>query len=175
MLRENRNKYDLIIMDLQMPLMNGYEATKLIKEELNLKIPIIAMSATSCKIEKEKCMKIGMDNYFEKPFDKIEFFAYLNFILKDKIEKLNNQNEYGYYNYNDNNGNKYLNNNNDENNLIIDINNKDLKLNMNNNNRVITNINDRIIDNNKEFSSKNKIGSFLNTNLKSKKVKKFQI
>lgn len=62
---------DIIFMDIQMPIMNGYEATKAIR---NLKsgknIPIIAVTAGTEKEEKEKCIKIGMNDYISKPIVK---------------------------------------------------------------------------------------------------------
>ena len=72
-LEEFKNhKLDLILMDIQMPNMNGYETTVAIREiekEKNLKpIKIIAMTANALKGEKEKCLKIGMNGYLSKPF-----------------------------------------------------------------------------------------------------------
>ncbi len=61
--------YDLIIMDLQMPEMDGYEATSYIRNEMNLSIPIVAMTASALKGEKTKCLEIGMNEYLSKPFD----------------------------------------------------------------------------------------------------------
>jgi signal transduction histidine kinase/CheY-like chemotaxis protein/HPt (histidine-containing phosphotransfer) domain-containing protein len=62
------NKYDIILMDLQMPVMNGFEATEYIRKELNIDTPIIALTANSSLREKEKCMKIRMNEYLSKPF-----------------------------------------------------------------------------------------------------------
>ena len=61
--------YNLIIMDLQMPEMNGYEATKYIRNVMKLSIPIIAMTASALKGERSKCLEIGMNDYLSKPFD----------------------------------------------------------------------------------------------------------
>lgn len=62
---------DIIFMDIQMPLMNGYEATKIIRElKSGKKIPIIAVTAGAEKEEKEKCIKIGMNDYISKPIAK---------------------------------------------------------------------------------------------------------
>lgn len=66
-----RNNYDLILMDIQMPEMNGYEAAKYIREKLKGKkqqIPIIAMTAFAMAGEKEKCADYGMNDYISKPF-----------------------------------------------------------------------------------------------------------
>ena len=62
---------DIIFMDIQMPLMNGYEATTAIrKTQIGEKIPIIAITAGTEKEEKNKCLKIGMNDYISKPIIK---------------------------------------------------------------------------------------------------------
>lgn len=57
-----------ILMDLQMPVMNGWETTKVIRQELQLDIPIIALTANALVGEKAKCLKAGMTDYLTKPF-----------------------------------------------------------------------------------------------------------
>jgi PAS domain S-box-containing protein len=64
-----KNYYDLILMDMEMPEMNGYEATTVIREELKSKIPIIAMTAHAMAGEQEKCFKLGMHDYISKPIN----------------------------------------------------------------------------------------------------------
>jgi PAS domain S-box-containing protein len=65
-----KNNYDLVLMDLQMPEMDGYETTTYIRNKLgNKKIPIIAMTADAMKGEAEKCMSAGMNNFISKPFE----------------------------------------------------------------------------------------------------------
>lgn len=65
-------EYDLILMDLQMPVLNGYKATELIREyeRMNNKPPvkIVAMTANAMKDDEDLCMSIGMDGYLSKPF-----------------------------------------------------------------------------------------------------------
>jgi CheY-like chemotaxis protein len=61
--------YDLIIMDLQMPVMDGYEATQYIRQELHLSTPIIAMTATALVGEQLHCFEVGMNDYMTKPFE----------------------------------------------------------------------------------------------------------
>ena len=63
------NEYDIILMDLQMPIMNGFEATEEIRNKLKLKIPIIALSADVTTVDVAKCKAIGMDDYIAKPID----------------------------------------------------------------------------------------------------------
>ena len=59
---------DIILMDIQMPEMNGYEATKKIRAlQTNVHVPIIAVTAGNVKGEKEKCMNAGMDDFIAKP------------------------------------------------------------------------------------------------------------
>lgn len=64
----SKNKYDLVLMDLQMPIRDGYQTTHYIRNELNLTIPIIAMTAHSLVGEQERCFKEGMNGYVPKPF-----------------------------------------------------------------------------------------------------------
>ena len=92
-----RKDYDLILMDLQMPIMDGYEATGKIRElEISLKkesdneisaerkkVPIVAMTAHAIKGIKEKCLETGMDDYITKPLRKKEFLDFVG-----KYEKL---------------------------------------------------------------------------------------
>ena len=63
-----KNKYDLILMDIQMPLMDGYEATRYIRNQLRSNVPIIAMTAFGLNGEDEKCFDCGMNDYVSKPF-----------------------------------------------------------------------------------------------------------
>ena len=61
--------YDIILMDLQMPVMNGFEATEYIRNTMNLKIPIIALTADVTTVDLGKCKVVGMDDYIAKPID----------------------------------------------------------------------------------------------------------
>lgn len=66
LLRENR--YDLVLMDLQLPEMDGYETTYFVRNEMNSDVPIIAMTAMMFNGEEEKCLSAGMNGYIAKPF-----------------------------------------------------------------------------------------------------------
>jgi PAS domain S-box-containing protein len=63
------NTYDIILMDLQMPEMDGFEATEYIRNTLNSKIPIIALTADVTTVDFAKCKAFGMDDYISKPVD----------------------------------------------------------------------------------------------------------
>lgn len=72
-----RNNYDLILMDIQMPLMNGYETSVYIRKEMNIAAPIIAMTAHALPGEKEKCISFGMTDYIAKPIREHSFYNLL--------------------------------------------------------------------------------------------------
>ena len=78
----SKNKYDLILMDLQMPIMDGYQATIHIRNEMKLTIPIIAMTAHSLVGEQSKCFEIGMNSYVAKPFKQEDLFAKILSVLE---------------------------------------------------------------------------------------------
>ncbi len=61
--------YDIILMDLQMPEMNGFEATEYIRNEMNSKIPIIALTADVTTVDLAKCKAVGMNDYISKPVE----------------------------------------------------------------------------------------------------------
>lgn len=63
------NTYDIILMDLNMPEMNGFEATKYIRETMKSKIPIIALTADVTITDVTKCKESGMNDYISKPID----------------------------------------------------------------------------------------------------------
>lgn len=66
-----QKKYDMIFMDIHMPVMDGYEATKIIRttNNINANIPILALTANVIKEEIDKCLEVGMDKHLAKPFD----------------------------------------------------------------------------------------------------------
>ncbi|MFC2100897.1 response regulator [Bacteroidota bacterium] len=87
----SNNNFDIILMDLQMPEMDGLEATKIIRKEEKKSgkhIPIIALTANAFKGDKEKCLEAGMDDYLSKPINSELLYATIG-----KYVKSNNSND----------------------------------------------------------------------------------
>jgi signal transduction histidine kinase/DNA-binding response OmpR family regulator len=83
--------YDLVFMDVQMPEMDGLEATRLIRDGkagvLNPDIPIVAMTAHAMKGDREKCMQAGMDDYIPKPINPVLMFQAIERFLREEKEE----------------------------------------------------------------------------------------
>jgi CheY-like chemotaxis protein/HPt (histidine-containing phosphotransfer) domain-containing protein len=67
--------FDVILMDLQMPVLDGIEATKIIRKDLKITTPIIALSANAFKNEIDHCIKSGMNDYVTKPFEEKQLLS----------------------------------------------------------------------------------------------------
>jgi len=84
--RFSPGKYSIIMMDVEMPVMNGYEVTRHIrafeKAETAIPVAIIAMTAHAMKGDREKCIAAGMDDYIAKPFSLDQLQAVLLKYLK---------------------------------------------------------------------------------------------
>ncbi|MBF0397269.1 MAG: response regulator, partial [Desulfobacterales bacterium] len=77
--------FDIVLMDVQMPVMDGYTATKAIRSNPKYKdIPIIAMTANALKGDREKCLDAGMNDYIIKPIEPDELFNSLAKWIKSK-------------------------------------------------------------------------------------------
>ena len=86
--RTKQNMFDLILMDLQMPLMDGLEATKIIKQHYPVRPYIIAMTANAMSEDRNKCLAAGMDDYISKPMKLEE--------LMDMLKKWSKKIQTGY-------------------------------------------------------------------------------
>ncbi|EIA07189.1 PAS domain S-box protein [Flavobacterium frigoris] len=84
-----KNKeYDVILMDLQMPVMNGFESTEYIRKTLNSQIPIIALTADVTTVDLAKCKAVGMNDYIAKPVDeRLLYSKIINIVRKTSILK----------------------------------------------------------------------------------------
>lgn len=87
-LREN--SYDLILMDLQMPEMNGFEATEYIRSQMNSNIPIIAVTADVTTADLANCKAVGMNDYLAKPIDERLLYGKIVSIVKKPSVAKNN-------------------------------------------------------------------------------------
>jgi len=78
--KTQQKMYDVILMDIQMPIMDGYEATKIIKNDISdqvSKIPVIAMTAYTSKSDIKRAINAGMNDYIFKPFKPVEIYGLL--------------------------------------------------------------------------------------------------
>ena len=76
------NDFDLILMDLQMPFLDGLSATKIIRKKMKDSTPIIALTANAILGDREKCIEAGMDDYISKPFNKKELASKILRLIK---------------------------------------------------------------------------------------------
>lgn len=86
----NANKYDIVFMDCQMPVLDGYETTRILREDERYKsLPIIALTANAMQSDYKTCIEAGMDDYLAKPLkytSLIEMLKKYNDLLNDEIE-----------------------------------------------------------------------------------------
>jgi len=87
-LLKQKNDYDIILMDIQMPVMDGISVTRMIRNNLKLKkMPIIALTADINIKTKEKAIRLGMNDFVTKPINVLELFKVLNKYISTKIIK----------------------------------------------------------------------------------------
>jgi CheY-like chemotaxis protein len=77
--------YDIVLMDLQMPEMNGFEATEYIRKTMNSKIPIIALTADVTTVDLAKCKAVGMNDYIAKPVDERLLYSKIVGLVKKPL------------------------------------------------------------------------------------------
>lgn len=80
--------YDFVLMDLQMPKMDGLEATQRIRADLKLELPIIALTATSTPADRQKCLEVGMNGMILKPFREAELYQQLVELLEIDVSNI---------------------------------------------------------------------------------------
>jgi len=78
------NTYDLVLMDMQMPVMSGIDATKIIRERMRSRVPIIALTANARATDNAKCLEAGMNDYIAKPYRQEELFTKISSLLDIK-------------------------------------------------------------------------------------------
>jgi signal transduction histidine kinase/ligand-binding sensor domain-containing protein/CheY-like chemotaxis protein len=84
-----RERFDMVLMDVQMPAMGGLEATKAIRaqeRESGSRLPIIAMTANAMKGDRERCLEAGMDGYVSKPVEAQKLYAEIERIISGSAE-----------------------------------------------------------------------------------------
>lgn len=88
--KTKENHYDLIFMDISMPVMDGYEATRLIRNEENLNIesPIVALTASAILTKREQAMGVGMTDYIAKPFAPIQLLEVIKKYTNRKMDSV---------------------------------------------------------------------------------------
>ena len=79
------NTYDVVLMDLQMPEMNGFEATEYIRNTMNSSIPIIALTADVTTVDLAKCRSVGMNDYIAKPVDERLLYSKIVGVVKKTL------------------------------------------------------------------------------------------
>ena len=77
-----QNQFDIVLMDVQMPVLNGMEATAIIRKDLKLDIPIIALTANAIKGDKERYLAMGMNGFISKPFEENDLINAIVTLLK---------------------------------------------------------------------------------------------
>ena len=83
---QERSDFDLIFMDIMMPVMGGYEAMKAIRNDLGMHcIPIIALTAKAMKGERDKCMEAGASDYIMKPLNIDQLFSLMRVWLTEQV------------------------------------------------------------------------------------------
>ncbi len=85
--RMERKKYDLVFMDVQMPVMDGFEATQIIRSRMKLDTPIVALTADAMVGDREKCLANGMSDYINKPFKEHQIAEILEKWLKGDMSE----------------------------------------------------------------------------------------
>ncbi|MBF0614584.1 MAG: response regulator [Magnetococcales bacterium] len=89
LLEQQQYAFDVVLMDLQMPVMNGFEATERIRQSIssatvNPEIPVIAVTANALKSEEQRCLAIGMNGFLRKPYRPVELLQIIEPFTKPR-------------------------------------------------------------------------------------------
>jgi CheY-like chemotaxis protein len=82
------DKFNLILMDIQMPEIDGKEATRILREKGFADIPIVAMTAEAMKGDRENCLRAGMDDYIPKPIKRETVFKVVRKFVIEKLQRI---------------------------------------------------------------------------------------
>ena len=94
----NSNNYDLILMDIQMPVMDGYTTVAQVRNIMHLNVPVIAMTAYVSEEEIQKCLSSGFDDYLAKPIEEKLLVGILSKYLKQDIEVIESSKDISNHN-----------------------------------------------------------------------------
>lgn len=72
-----KEKFDLVLMDMQMPVMDGITATMIIRKEISTTLPVVALTANALKSERTRCLEAGMNDFISKPFEEERLISVL--------------------------------------------------------------------------------------------------
>ncbi|WP_430883728.1 PAS domain S-box protein [Fusibacter sp. JL216-2] len=83
-----KSEFDLVFMDIQMPILDGVQATKVIRQRLKLeRVPIVALTAHAIRGDKERFLEAGMNGYVSKPIKVESFFSIIETVMQDSVKE----------------------------------------------------------------------------------------